>query len=237
MVAIGSLIGCGASLTNVANIDAPKSDAFAAGLSPPRAKEATRAADALTSSANPTSDGYKIGPQDVLEFAVFKVPELTRSIQVADTGTANIPLLGDTPVAGKTANQLERELASSLGKKYLQNPQVTVAVKEYNSQRVTLEGAIKKPGVYPLRGRTSLLQMIASAEGLTETADSTVVVFRNASGKRAAAKFDISAIRSGDSEDPAMQAGDVVVAPTSAAKETFNVIIKFLPLAGVFALL
>ena len=62
---------------------------------------------------------------------------------------------------GKTTRELERELASKLGGKYLQSPQVTVTVKEYNSQRVTIEGAVKTPGVHPLRGKTSLMQIVA----------------------------------------------------------------------------
>lgn len=237
-VGIGCLAGCGASLNNFVPTDAPKDDAAGAGLSsPPRTKEAARAAEALTSAATPGSEGYKIGPQDVVDFSVFKVPDLSRSIQVSESGTANIPLLGEVPVTGKTAQQVERELSTKLGVKYLQNPQVTVAIKEYNSQRVTLEGAVKKPGVYPLRNRTSLLQMIAVSGGLETVSDSTVVIFRSIEGKRSAAKFNVDQIRAGTSPDPMMQAGDVVVAPTSAIKETFNSILKALPLAGVFALL
>jgi len=114
---------------------------------------------------------------------------------------------------------------------------VTIFVKEYNSKRVTLEGAVKKPGVFPIQGRLTLLQAIATAQGLDPNSDSTVVVFRDQDGKRAAARFDISDIRAGNTQDPELQAGDVVVAVTSAAKETFNSIVKLLPFASVFALL
>ena len=100
-----------------------------------------------------------------MDVSVFKVPELSKSVQVADTGTINLPLVGEVPAAGKTAQEVEQDLTKKLGAKYLQNPQVTVFVKEYNSQRVTIEGAVKKPGVYPVRGKTSLLQFIAMAEG------------------------------------------------------------------------
>jgi polysaccharide export outer membrane protein len=114
---------------------------------------------------------------------------------------------------------------------------VTVLVKEYNSQRVTVEGAVRKPGVYPIRGKTTLLQVIAGAEGLDSQSDTTVVVFRQVEGKRMAARFDVGQIRSGQSGDPAIQSGDMVVAPTSATKATFDVILKSLPIATVFALL
>ncbi|MGC8074605.1 polysaccharide biosynthesis/export family protein, partial [Salmonella enterica] len=73
---------------------------------------------------------------------------------------------------------------------------VTIVVREYNSQRVTLEGAIKKPGVYPLKGKTTLLQAVATAEGFSDLAEQTVVIFRQTNGQRTAAKFDITEIRS-----------------------------------------
>ncbi|MFA9476435.1 MAG: polysaccharide biosynthesis/export family protein, partial [Filomicrobium sp.] len=138
-----------------------------------------KAAEPFTSTATPGDVAYKIGPQDVLEISVFKVPELSKSAQVAEIGTINLPLLGEVPAAGKTARELERDLTAKLGAKYLQSPQVTVAVKEYNAQRVTIEGAIRKPGVYPIRSKTSLLQLTAMAEGLRDDAESSgIVIFR-----------------------------------------------------------
>lgn len=232
-----SLTGCGASLNSeFVALDAPKAQQ-ASGLTGGGAKPVARAADKLTSAAKPGNSGYKIGPLDVVELSVFKVPELARTAQVAETGTVNLPLVGEIQAAGRTAQELERDLTTKLGAKYLQSPQVTIFIREYNSQRVTVEGAVRKPGVYPIRGKTSLLQVIASAEGLDSVSDTTVVVFRQIDGKRSAAKFDIGAIRSGQANDPPIQSGDVIVAPTSAMKETFNTILKALPLATVFALL
>lgn len=196
---------------------------------------ATKAAEQLTASATPGSNAYKIGALDVLEISVFKVPEMSKSVQVADSGTANFPLVGDIQVVGRTAQQVERDLAAKLGAKYLQNPQVTLFVKEYNSQRVTIEGAVKKPGVFPIRGQGSLMQFIAMAEGLDPNAGSEVVVFRQTDGKRVAGRFDISQIRSGDAPDPPLQSGDVIVVQSSMMKETYNNFIKVLPLVGVFA--
>jgi polysaccharide biosynthesis/export protein len=183
------------------------------------------------------SVAYRIGAQDVVDVSVFKVPELSKSVQVADVGTINLPLVGEVQVAGKTAQQVERDLTSRLGTKYLQNPQVTVYVKEHNSQSTTVEGAVKKPGVYPIKGKASLLQSLAMAGGLEANSDSTVVVFRYTDGNRTAARFDVDAIRSGQAEDPVLQGGDVVVVGTSAIKETFNNVLKVLPAVGAFALL
>ncbi len=192
-----------------------------------------KAAEPFTSASTPGETAYKIGPQDVLEISVFKVPELTRTAQVAETGTVNLPLVGEVPAAGKTAREIERDLTAKLGAKYLQSPQVTVAVKEYNSQRVTIEGAVKKPGVYPIRGKTSLLQVVATAEGLSPAADTSgVVVFRQTNGKRSAAKFNIDDIRSGQAEDPRIEQGDVIVVSHDGMKAAWQTFLQGLGAAG-----
>ena len=195
-----------------------------------------QATHTLAASNTPGSSAYKIGPQDVLEVTVFKVSELSKTAQVSEAGTLSYPLVGDVIAAGKTPRQVERELTELLGAKYLQNPQVSVYVKEFNSQRVTVEGAVKHPGVFPIQGNMSLLQAIALAQGLETVSDDTVLIFRQTNGKRSAARFDIANIRTGDAEDPALQAGDVVVAGASAIKEGLGNILKMLPLAS-FAIL
>lgn len=199
------------------------------------AEELTKAAKLVSSSSGTTP--YKIGPQDVLDISVFKVPELSKTVQVADSGSINLPLVGEVPAVGKTAQDIERDLTKQFGDKYLQNPQVTVFVKEYNSQRVTIEGAVKKPGVYPIRGRSTLLQAIATAEGLTEFAQSEVVIFREANGARTAAKFDIKAIRSGSAQDPNLLQGDTIVVATSEIATSFQYLLKTLPLGSFLLLL
>lgn len=177
---------------------------------------------------------YKIGPLDVLDISVFRVPELSTSVQVAETGTVNLPLLGEVPAAGKTAEDVERDLAEKLEVKYLQSPQVTVFVREYNSQRVTVEGAVRKPGIYPIKGGTTLLQSIASAQGLQSSYDSTVLVFRQTGNQRSAAKFDIDAIKNGQSADPPVNQGDVIVVNSSSAKKAFNHVLRIIPAVGTF---
>ena len=102
---------------------------------------------------------------------------------------------------------------------------------------MTIEGAVKKQGIYPIKGKNSLMQVIAMAEGLETKADSSVVIVRYTDGKRSAARFDINAIRNGEMEDPSLEAGDMVVVGTSAIKESYENILKALPLLGVFALL
>ena len=238
-VAVGAVLsaGCGASFNDspvslaAGDIPDPKAGAGLssdAGATPQASvADLSRAADKYTSMSKPGSAAYKIGPQDVLEISVFKVPELSKSVQVADSGSINLPLVGEVPTAGKTAQELERDLTKKLGAKYLQSPQVTVFVKEYNSQRVTVDGAVKKPGVYPIRGETSLVQAIAMAEGTDVNRASTdVVIFRTTNAKRSAARFDLGEIHAGRVEDPKLQQGDVIVVDTSTAKLVLNVLIR-----------
>jgi polysaccharide export outer membrane protein len=182
--------------------------------------------------ATPDKSAYEIGPLDTLDISVFQVPDLTKTVQVSGTGTINLPLVGEIAVAGRTAQEVERDLTSRLGAKYLQNPQVTVYVKDYASQRVTVTGAVRSPGVYPIKSRTSLGQVVAMAGGLGDASDSTVLVLRENNGKRSATKFNLRTIQNGQAEDPTLQAGDKLVAGTSAIKQVFNTILKATPLAS-----
>ena len=122
---------------------------------------------ALSTSGMIGTDSYKIGPLDVIEISVYGVPELSVTAKVGDDGNLQLPLLGPTPAAGKTSEQLQKELTARLGADYLQNPQVSVLVKEFNSRYVILTGAIKN-GVIPLKGETTLLEVIAGAGGFSE---------------------------------------------------------------------
>lgn len=189
-----------------------------------------------TLAAATSGSAYRMGPQDVIEISVFNVPELSKTLQVAASGAINFPLLGEIPAAGRTQEELERDLTERLGAEYLQNPVVTVFVKEYNSQRVTLSGSVNKPGVYPIRRQTSLLQVIALGGGFQETSDSNVLVMRQKGGKRTAARFDVSDIEAGKAHDPTMQGGDIVVAGTSVIKQTWGRFLRALPVVGTFML-
>jgi polysaccharide biosynthesis/export protein len=245
-----SLVGCGIPVNGVSSDRQPFSTPAASPAQRPAASESPAPTDprernsavktvamSLTSVADPDSKSYKVGPGDVLEVTVFKVPELSKVVQVSEAGTINFPLIGEVEASGKSAREIEQSLTKTLGAKYLQKPQISVFVKEHNSQRITIEGAIRHPGVYPIAGGLSLLQAVAQAQGFTDSADETVLLFRQVDGKRAAAKYDVSAIRKGNAEDPGLQAGDVIIAPTSDIKEGVNTLFKFLPLATLVPLL
>lgn len=165
-------------------------------------------------------DGYRIGVRDLLEIDVFRVPELTRKVRVDARGRIALPLVGSLPAEGKTPEELGAAIAERLAQRYVNDPYVTVFVVEYESQRVTVEGAVNRPGIFPLKGRTSLLQVIAQAEGLTDLADADgVQLFRTlADGRKVSYLFDVAAIRKGEAPDPLVQADDVIVVPRSGPK-------------------
>jgi polysaccharide export outer membrane protein len=120
----------------------------------------------------------------------------------------------------------------------MKSPQVTVFVKEYNSQRVTVEGAVKTPGVFPLRGHETLMQVIAKGGGLDrQVASANVVIFRTTDGARTVARYDLDAIRSGGAPDPQVLPGDVVVVDDSMAKQGLQVFLRLTPLATPIAYL
>jgi polysaccharide export outer membrane protein len=227
-------VASGAQVPSSATVSAPR-EATGDPATAAKAVRSPKTANSILAAATPGADGYKIGPQDVLNISVFRVSELNKTVQVAEAGTVNLPLVGDIPAAGMTAKDLEQSLTKILGSKYLQNPQVTVFIQEYNSQRVTVEGAVEKPGVYPYRGRISLLQLVATSGGFKDVANTTdVVVFRTTDGKRQAARFNVDEIKAGRGTDPLIMQGDVVVVTPSTAKAMYQDFLKALPVLGFF---
>ena len=178
---------------------------------------------------------YRIGANDLIEVSVFQVADLNRTVRVNSVGQISLPLIGTVQAGGKTVQELERDIAAKLDAAYLQSPQLTVFVKEFTSQRVTMEGALKKPGIYPLTGRTTLLQTIAMAEGMTDEADTRgVVIFRTIEGKKQGAVFDVKAIRSGDVADPEIYGDDIVVVDQSGSQTALRRFIESMPILNMF---
>lgn len=178
-------------------------------------------AGAAVDAASRTGLGeYRIGPEDLIEVQVFGVDQLARTVRVNSFGLVSLPLIGATPVGGMTSSEAERAIARKLAENYLQDPQVSVFIKEYTNQRVTVEGAVQKPGIYPLRGQTTLLRAIAIAGGQGNLSDlSNVVIYRaDSSGVRAGSQYDIEKIRRGEQDDPTVLNDDVVVVNRSQAR-------------------
>jgi polysaccharide export outer membrane protein len=186
-----------------------------------------------------TSSGpYIIGPEDKLTIRVFEVKDLSfDNEQVDASGQIMLPLIGKVMAAGKTTDQLEDEISQRL-EKYLQSPQVSVSVSESASQKVTVEGNVKNPGVYQVRGHTTLMQAVAMAGGPDDEADThKVAVIRLDNGIRKAATVDYEAIKQGRAGDPLIQGDDVVVVGESTIKMVWSNVMKNLPIFTLFAYL
>ena len=193
----------------------------------------TRAA----SGAYTGTSEYRVGAQDLLEISVFQVNDLNRTVRVNSNGQISLPLIGVVQAGGNTVQELEALIASKLTDGYLQSPQVSVFVKEFTSQRITLEGAIKNPGIFPVTGKMSLLQAIALGGGVTELANlQGVVVFRTVDGKKMAAVFDLKQIRAGDTVDPQVYGDDILVVDQSGAKTGLRRVLEALPVLNIFGL-
>ena len=178
---------------------------------------------------------YRVGAQDLLEISVFQVNDLNRTVRVNSNGQISLPLIGVVQAGGNTVQELEQLIAAKLTEGYLQAPQVSVFVKEFTSQRVTLEGAVEKPGIYPITGKTSLLQAIAMGGGVTELANlQGVVVFRTVDGQKMAAVFDLKQIRAGETVDPQIYGDDIVVVDQSGAKTGLRRILEAIPAFNLF---
>jgi polysaccharide biosynthesis/export protein len=187
---------------------------------------------------DPKSQDYKISALDVVEVSVFGVKDLDRTVQVSSSGMITMPLINQVKAGGRTSAQLEAEIARKLNATYLQNPQVSVYVKEYNSQRITVDGAVMKPGIFPITGKVTLLQAVALAEGLNEIADpSGILLFRTVDGKRMIARFNLKEVRGGKIDDPFLQAGDIVMVDESSTRTTLREIKNVMPITGLFQLL
>lgn len=194
------------------------------------------ASSASSAPAAATSD-YRIGPLDKLVITVFQVEDLTlKEAQVDASGQIALPLIGSVMAAGKTTSELSGEIATKLRAGFLQSPQVSVMVSEAASQKVTVDGAVTEPGVFTLKGRTTLMQAVAMAKGPGRTADlKRVAVFRTTNGTRTAAVFDLAAIRAGRTEDPEIYGNDIVVVDGSAVKGFWREVVSALPAFAIFS--
>jgi polysaccharide biosynthesis/export protein len=169
-------------------------------------------------------DDYKIGPKDLLEITVYELPELNQTARVAEDGSITLSLLGKVEVAGLTAQQLEQRLATLLGERYTKGgAHVTVFIREH--QKISVVGAVGRPGTYELVGPTTLLQAIAQAGGLTAQAMRELYVYRTGTdGKQERIAVSLAELTSGGGQDLniILQPKDVIMIPID---QTLNVFV------------
>jgi polysaccharide biosynthesis/export protein len=128
-------------------------------------------------------DEYRLGPGDVIEVFVWKEPDLTTTAPVRPDGKVSLPLLNEIEAQNKTVAQLQMEVANNL-RKYLAEPVVTVILKEVNAPRISILGNVRKPDLYKIYARISILDAIALAGGFNDYAkrNKVIVIRTTASG-------------------------------------------------------
>lgn len=178
------------------------------------------AAYALIPPAPAIGADYRLSPDDVLRIQVYHEPGLSlEDAQVSAAGMVRMPLIGDVPVAGLSSGDAADLIAARLGQRYLVSPQVTIFVKKAVGRRITVDGEVREPGLFPLDGRLTLSQAVTLAKGPTRLASlSQIIIVRQIDGQRQAAMFDLAVIRRGKAADPEILPGDSIIIGLSRAK-------------------
>lgn len=178
----------------------------------------------------PGTRPYRVGPFDKLRIEVFGVENMNREVQADASGQISFPLIGVIEAAGKTPREIESEVTNRLRGRYIRNPQVSVNLTETVSQIVTVDGQVVQPGLYPVVGRMTLIQAIATARGTTEFArESSVLVFRRVNGQNLVGLYNLQAIRQGFYPDPEIFPNDLVVVDEARARRLFSHLLQLAP--------
>ena len=182
----------------------------------PQATKAVAASTTAVVTAVPVAPDYVIGPDDVLSILFWRDKDLSAAdVTVRPDGKVTLPLLNDVQASGRTPEQLGDAIREA-ARKYVEDPNPTVIVKEINSRRVFITGRIEKPGPYPLNGRTTILQLIAMAGGLREFVDGKdISVMRNEKDKQTVFDFNYQDVvkKRYLNQNIELKPGDVVVVP------------------------
>ncbi len=170
---------------------------------------------------------YVVGNSDVLKVTVWSQPELSGEFTVDAAGGVTLPLIGTVKAAGLPVDQIEREIRDRLADGYVVNPQVSIGVAQFKSQRVFVVGEVKLPGVVPLTGTLTLVEALTRVGSLTEMAGGDLVVIRPAEGQtvngpvlasdagaRELLRVDVKLLQSkGPTSNIVLRDGDTVVIP------------------------
>ena len=174
-------------------------------------------AAAVPAAAQDTGAEYKIGPKDLLEISVLGVPEISKLVvRVSEQSRITLPMLGEVGVGNLTKFEVEKKLAALAGEKIVVNPQVTVHILEYISRRVSVIGAVERPGPFELLGRQTVLAALSQAGGLTRDAGEEIIIIRQLpAGESASIRISVDGLFvQGDPKlNIALEPGDVVNVP------------------------
>jgi polysaccharide biosynthesis/export protein len=176
-----------------------------------KAAKATPATAASANSDDATT--YRIGVEDELAISVWKEPELSQTVTVRPDGKITLPLVDEVSVVGLKTDELQDILTAKF-KPFVNEPQVTVSVRTIRSRKVYIVGKALKQGTFQLNGRTTVLQLLADAGGLTPFAKTgSIYIVRKQGDKETKIPFNYKKALAGQSDDPVLMPGDMVVIP------------------------
>jgi polysaccharide export outer membrane protein len=149
---------------------------------------------AVTASTNAPTLDYRLGPEDVIDVFVWKEPDLSATVTIRPDGKISLPLANELEASGKTAAELQQEIIGRL-QQYITQPVVNVMVKQINSLKISVLGEVRKPDVYKIKNRVTVLDAIATAGGFTDLARPTrVIVLRNSASGPQRIKININQV-------------------------------------------
>ena len=158
---------------------------------------------------------YTIGADDVLSVVFWRDKELTSDVTVRPDGKISLPLLNDVHASGLTPAQLKDRIVEE-SKKYVEDPNVTVVVKDIKSRKVFITGEVRKPGPYAMTAATTVLQMISIAGGLADFAKpQKISIVRVENGKPVSYKFNYKQVTEGKKlvQNIELKPGDTIIVP------------------------
>lgn len=158
---------------------------------------------------------YVIGPEDMINVAVWKEPDFSSTVPVRPDGKISLPLLGDIEAAGRTPSELAQDLTGKL-KKYIDDPHVTVVVTAINSKRVYILGEVNHPGAMNMTPKMTVLQAISAAGGVTPYANTKKIsILRTEEGKQTKFMFNYKEVVNGNDpqQNILLKSGDTIVVP------------------------
>jgi len=204
MIAVGACAAC--------LLSSGVRPAAAQGGGPPAA---SAAGTDRTGKAIAVPPDYVIGPEDQLSVVFFQDKDMSADVIVRPDGKISLPLINEIQASGLTPEQL-RERVSAEATRFIQAPKATIVVRQINSRKVYITGAVEKPGTYPLMGPTAVLQLIATAGGVKEYADSKkILIIRKENGRQVTYTFNYKEVvgQKNMSQNIDLRPGDTIVVP------------------------
>ena len=203
------------SIVTLATLASVLAGSQAAAAQDAKAPKAAPASASVVGAAVPVPVDFVLGPEDVLGVLFWREQEMSGDVAVRPDGMITLPLVGDMKAAGLSPDALKADIQRATAK-FLNEPNVTVVVRQINSRKVFITGEVKTPGAYALSGPRTVMQLIALAGGLNEYADSNAItIMRTENGRPRSFKFHYKDVAKGKNlaQNIQLLPGDTVVVP------------------------